>query len=202
MGMPALNRGAFFATVRNRLGTLSQSQVDGLTAVLDAVEHAQLPLSHGAYVLATPWWETNKTMQPVREAYYISKTFEGAEAWRKAHLRYYPWYGRGFVQLTWDFNYQKADDECAAAGLIKSGEIMANPDLVMCPDIAALILVDGMRKGWFTGASLGKCLPPHGVATRDEYMRARTIINGHDKADEIEDFAQVFERALRDGGWA
>ena len=191
------NTGAFFTTVRNRMGGLKQSQVDGITSILDAAERAHLPLAYTAYVLATPWWETNKTMQPVREAYYLPN----AEAWRKAHLRYYPWYGRGLVQLTWEFNYQKADDEAAAAGLIKPGEIMADPDLVMRPDIAAFILIRGMSEGWFTGVSLGKCLPMQGVATREQYMHARTIISGRDKADEIEDIAQVFERALRDGGW-
>ena len=46
-------------------------------------------------VLATVEWETNKTFQPVREAYWLN------EDWRRAHLKYYPYYGRGFVQLTW-----------------------------------------------------------------------------------------------------
>ena len=35
-----------------------------------------------------------------------------------------------------------------------------------------------------------------------EPIPGEDTFNGHDKADEIEDFAQVFERALRDGGWA
>ena len=52
-----------------------------------------------AYVLATVEWETNKTFKPVKEAYWLS------EDWRRANLRYYPYYGRGFVQLTWKNNY-------------------------------------------------------------------------------------------------
>jgi peptidoglycan hydrolase-like protein with peptidoglycan-binding domain len=51
-----------------------------------------------AYVLATTQWETNQTFKPVREAYWLS------ENWRKTHLRYHPFYGRGFVQLTWKNN--------------------------------------------------------------------------------------------------
>lgn len=54
-----------------------------------------------AYVLATVEWETAKTFKPVREAFWLS------EAWRKKNLRYYPFYGRGYVQLTWEKNYKK-----------------------------------------------------------------------------------------------
>ena len=177
-----MDKGAFFGTVRARLGSLNQLQVTGLETVLHACEGA--PLAHAAYMLATAWHETNKTMQPVREAYWLS------EEWRKAHLRYYPWYGRGFVQLTWKGNYTKADAECAKAGLSTAGELLTNRDLAMRPDIAALIMRKGMDEGWFTGVSLGKVLPPQGVATRQQYMNARTIINGHDKADLIEDYAR------------
>jgi putative chitinase len=184
---------AFFSTVRARLGALSQLQVDGFTAVLKATDGQ--PLAHRAYTLATPWWETKTTMQPVREAYWLS------EDWRKAHLRYYPWYGRGYVQLTWQAGYAKADMLLAAGGLIKPGELIANPDLAMRPDVAAFVLRHGMDQGWFTGVTLAHCLPMTGVATRAQYTDARTIINGHDKADQIEAFAQIFERALRDGGY-
>jgi len=183
------NTGAFFTTVRNRLGSLKQSQVDGFNTVLAAISGD--PLAFAAYELATTWHETNATMRPVREAYWLP------EEWRKEHLRYYPWYGRGYVQLTWDFNYQRADREL---GL--NGALIATPDKAMEPAIAAQILHLGMNEGWFTGVSLKKVLPASGIATREQYMNARTIINGRDKADQIEDYAQVFERALRDGGWA
>jgi putative chitinase len=57
-----------------------------------------------------------------------------------------------------------------------------------------------MEEGWFTGVRLSSVLPKKGVATRKQYMDARTIINGRDKADLIEDYAQYFERGLRAGG--
>ncbi len=187
-----VNRAAFFKTVRGRLATLSPAQATGFDTCLDATEGAAL--SHQAYMLATAWHETNRTMQPVREAYWFS------EEWRRAHLRYYPWYGRGYVQLTWEPNYRRADQECAEHGLFAAGALIANPDLAMRPAVAAFILRAGMTEGWFTGVRLATILPSHGVATREQYMNARTIINGRDKADAIEDYAQVFERALRDGG--
>jgi putative chitinase len=182
-----LDKAAFFATVRARLGTLKTAQVEGTEAVLAAIDG--LPLSWQAYALATAWHETNRTMQPVREAYWLS------EEWRKRNLRYWPWYGRGYVQLTWERNYEKAD---AALGLDRA--LLDDADLAMRPDIAAKILRWGMVEGWFTGVTFAACLPHSGVATREQYMNARTIINGRDKSDLIEDYAQHFERALRDGG--
>lgn len=184
-----MDKAKFYDTVRARLGRLSTLQVEGFESVLEAAEGA--PLSHQAYMLATAWHETARTMQPVIEAYWLS------EAWRKKYLRYYPWYGRGYVQLTWKANYKKADEE-----LRLHGELLANPDKVREPEIAAAIMRRGMDEGWFTGVKLSDCLPMSGVATRAQYMKARTIINGWDKADLIEDYAQDFERALRDGGLA
>jgi len=183
----------FYASVRSRLGKLTQSKVDGFEAILPALDG--LPLAHAAYALATAWHETASTMQPVIEAYW--KT----EAWRKKNLRYYPWYGRGYVQLTWEDNYRKADE---ALGL--NGALLADADLAMQPDIAAKIMRHGMDEGWFSGDrngrhTLRRHLPIAGVATRQQYMAARKIINGTDKADLVEDYAQWFERALQEGGW-
>jgi len=182
-----MDRAAFFNHVRTKLGRLSQLQVEGFETVLAAIDGA--PLSHQAYLLATCWHETAETMQPVREAFNLS------EAWRKRNLRYYPHYGRGYVQLTWDYNYKKADDEL---GL--DGSLVSNLDRAMEPEIAAKILRLGMDEGWFTGKSNSTYLPMTGVATREQYIKARRIINGNDKADQIEDYAQIFERALRNAG--
>ncbi len=77
----------------------------GLEAVLGAAKAAGWPLAFTAYALATACHETAYTMQPVREAFWLS------ENWRRTHLRYYPFYGRGYVQLTWKANYERADRE-------------------------------------------------------------------------------------------
>lgn len=188
-----MDRAKFYASVRaNRakLGKgLTTESVQGMELVLNAIDGA--PLSHQAYMLATAWHETNATMQPVIEAYWLS------ENWRRTHLRYYPWHGRGYVQLTWKANYEKADQKLGLGG-----KLLKNPDLALDPAIAARILRMGMDEGWFTGVKNSSVLPMAGVATRKQYMDARTIINGRDKSDLIEDYAQVFERALRDGGIA
>jgi putative chitinase len=170
---------------------LAQSQVDGFTALLSAMGTARWPRSWAAYGLATPYWETNKTMQPVREAYWLS------EDWRKTHLTYFPHYGRGYVQLTWPKNYEKADHELGLGGTL-----IANLDLAMRPDIAARILVAGMEQGWFTTKKLADYLPIDGDAGFDAFRAARRIINGQDKAGEIAKLAVQFQASLTAGEWA
>lgn len=131
---------------------------------------------HTAYVLATAYWETNKTMKPVREAYWLSET------WRKNNLRYYPWYGRGYVQLTWEGNY-------IIAGKKLGVDLTTNPDKVMEPEISAKILVMGCKEGWFTGKKL---------SDYSSYEDMRKVVNGNDKKNEIAALAREYEKALPD----
>lgn len=183
--------GAFFAGVRASFGALGQSQVDGIQALLHAFGIAQWPIPYAAYGLATAWRETNDTMQPVREAYWLS------DDWRKANLKYYPWYGRGFCQCTWEKNYQRADDELGLAGAL-----ITDPDKALEPDIAAMIMVRGMAEGWFSGKKLGDYLPADAKADIHQFTNARWIINGQDHAVEIAEHALKFQDALASGGWA
>lgn len=182
---------AFFAAVRAFAGDLSQEQVDGFNAVLKAIGEARWPIAWAAYGLATAWWETARTMRPVKEAYWLS------ESWRKKNLRYFPHYGRGYVQLTWPANYQKADEEL---GL--DGELVRNLDLALNPDIAARILTLGMEQGWFTGKALRDYLPSDGDAGHEAFKQARRIINSTDKWVEIARLAAKFQAALKAGEWA
>ena len=162
-------------------GKLNQEQVNGYEAILNELDCYNLSTQEKAYMLATAYHETNYTMQPVREAYWMS------EAWRKKNLRYYPHYGRGYVQLTWPFNYERADREL---GL--NGALVANLDLAMQPDIAAKIMIYGMREGWFTNKKLSDYIK----AGKADYVGARRIINGTDAARKIAGYAEEFEKAL------
>src|SRR5690554_4483420 len=140
--------------------------------------------NEAAYVLATTEWETNRTFEPVKEAYWLS------ENWRKSNLRYYPWYGRGFVQLTWETNYIKAGQKL---GL----DLTTNPDRVMDPSVAAQILVRGMKEGWFTGKKLSDYID----LQRSDFYNARRIVNGLDKAKEIEALAKKYNKELLKAGY-
>jgi hypothetical protein len=189
---------AFFASVRRDFGALTEGQVEGFERLLQAYGEAQWPVAFASYGLATGWRETNKTMQPVREAYWLS------EDWRKNNLRYYPWYGRGDVQLTWrgddrqpHYGYTRADEEL---GL--NGALLADPNIALRPDISAKIMVKGMEEGWFSRKKLGDYLPASGTADIHQFSNARQIINGLDAAVEIANNALKFQAALLAGGWA
>ena len=193
------NPQAFFDAVRESGvlgGTLKPDQVKGLESVLSAAKAAAWPLAFTSYALATASHETAYTMQPVREAFWLN------ENWRRKHLRYYPFYGRGYVQLTWKANYERADRE-----LKLNGSLNANLDLALNPDIAAKIMVKGMQEGWFAGDKIGgrhtlaRHLPAKGKASAAQFTSARRIINGTDKAGKIAGEAIKFQTALQAGGW-
>lgn len=171
----------FFTSVRRSLfsGSLSQSQVDGFN-VIDAewVREGSGDNQQYAYVLATVYHETAKTMQPITEY--------GSASYLKAKP-YWPYIGRGFVQLTWQSNYAKADEKLGLGN-----ELVADPDKALEPDIAAQILVRGMREGWFTGKKLSDYIS----GGHADYTGARAIINGTDKAALISGYAITFFSAL------
>lgn len=178
-----INRAKFFGDIRRDVfrGILHQAQVDGIDAILDEWERRRLTdLRWLAYMLATTVRETAHTMQPVREAYWLS------EQWRKENLRYYPYYGRGYVQLTWKTNYQKMS---ALVGV----DLVNTPDKALDPTIAAEIMFVGMERGDFTGVGLDRYFN----ATTEDWVGAREIINGRDHAEEIADIARTFHRALQ-----
>ncbi|NRA81619.1 MAG: hypothetical protein HRU18_25760 [Pseudoalteromonas sp.] len=180
----------FFSSIRSMFsGTLETSQVDGINAKLSSFGKACWPISWASYAMATSYHETAKTMQPVEEAYWLS------DDWRKQNLRYYPWHGRGDVQLTWEYNYKKADEKL---GL--SGSLIANPERALEPKISADVMVYGMQEGWFTNHSLGQHLPDD-LGTQEQFESARRIINGTDKKSEIAGIAKQFQDAFIAGKW-
>lgn len=137
-----------------------------------------------AYVLATAFWETAQTMQPVKEAFWLS------EAWRKRKLRYYPWYGRGFVQLTWETNYKRAARELGFP-------FDKDPSLALEAGPATKVIVTGMKEGWFTGRDLDDFI----TLKRSDFKGARQIINGKDKDDEIAAIAAQYDKQLKAAGY-
>jgi len=182
----------FFNSVRSSLfnGKLTTSQVSGMEAKLKAFQEAGFPISWAAYAMATSYHETARRMQPVKEGLSVS------DAWRKKNLRYYPWYGRGDVQLTWEENYKRADDKLGLGGAL-----VKNLDLALDPDISAKIMISGMKEGWFSrGNSLVKHLPDE-VATLEQFKPARRIINIMDKAALIAGYALKFQEALITAGY-
>ena len=189
-----LNLKPFFDHIRKPLfGRLSASQVSGHEDIIRELKEQDVPLAQAAYVLATAYHETAKKMQPVREG------LNASDSWRKKNLRYYPWYGRGHVQLTWEENYRKADQKLGLGGAL-----VATPDLALDPKVSAEVLVTGSVEGWFSADKQGKrhTLARHiKTGTLAEYKQARRIINLMDKADLIAGYAVIYKEALEKAGY-
>lgn len=181
-----MDKTKFYDSIRSSVNLTTQN-VLGMDQVLDYLEQHEDNLQQAAYIIATAWWETAQTMMPVREAYWLS------ENWRKKNLRYYPFYGRGYVQITWEYNYKKASDYFGV-------DFVKNPDLVMEPKYALPILVVGSNEGWFTRKSLDDYIDNEEENDSEElreYKNARRVINGTDKADAIAKLALVFAKGLK-----
>lgn len=131
-----------------------------------------------AYMLATTYHETAFTMAPVSEY--------GGESYLKSKP-YYPYYGRGYVQLTWLDNYKAQD-----AKLELGGQLVATPDLALDPDLALKILWGGMVDGDFTG----KKLADYFTTDETDFYNARRIVNGTDCASTIAKYAELFLNAI------
>jgi putative chitinase len=104
---------------------------------------------------------------------------------------YYPYYGRGFVQLTWDYNYDKASK---ALGLIDDRDLVKHPEVALDSLISARIMFRGMAEGWFTGKKLGQYFNDDD----DDPINARQIINGNDDDELIAGYHRTFLDALNE----
>lgn len=200
---------AFFDVVRasRMLGpTLSQAEVAGCTAILEALAAGGWGVAWTAYGLATAYHETAHTMAPIDERGgddYFRRLYDvtGLNPKRaKAMGNTQPgdgarYHGRGYVQLTWKSNYVRAAKELKQP-------IDAQPDLALRPDLAAAIMALGMEEGWFTGKGLGRYIDKAATsATPKAYGLARYVINGTDRAADIAAYAASFEKALKAGAW-
>jgi hypothetical protein len=101
------------------------------------------------------------------------------------------YYGRGYVQLTWWSNYASA-----GANLDIGLNLLLNPELVLQPETAYKLMAYGMLtgKGFANGHTLAKYF--HGAHT--DYVGARRMVDGHDRAATIAKLAADFESVLID----
>lgn len=188
-----MNLKRFYDTIRPSF-PLTEKNVSGFDFIIAEAGKRKMTLNNLAYILATVWHETAATMQPIAE-YGKGK---GRKYGVKGKYGQAP-YGRGYVQLTWDENYEKADKE-----LSLNGALLKNFDLAMDPKYAVQILFKGMEEGWFTGKDLDDYIDDIDEDEKEdlrEFANARRIINGTDKQIHIGQLAISFERALKAAGY-
>ena len=185
----AFDRKTYFDSVRASLfkGSLTQQQVDGQEAILGQWEMLVGSQAYPkdqrwlAYMLATTIHETANKMWPITE--YGSQSYLQAKP-------YYPYIGRGFVQLTWVSNYQKATDKLGLSG---TDNLVDYPDRALDLTIATNVMFRGMAEGWFTGTRLENYFND----SKNDPKNARQIINGNDDDTLIAGYHDKFLTALK-----
>ncbi len=112
-----------------------------------------------------------------------------AQAYVQAAGAEHSYFGRGYVQLTWWYNY-------AMAGIAigRNFDLVYNPELANDPDIAYKVMADGMITG--RHYANGKRIQNYIYGTTADYVGARAIVNVYDLQPTIVEAAQVFEAAL------
>lgn len=185
-----MNRTAFYNCLRHKVNLTTQN-VFGMERVLDYAEAHSTDAAFLPYVIATGWWETSATMHPVKEAFWMS------ESWRRQHLRYFPWYGRGLIQVTWEDNYKRIWKELGKEGPV-------NPAAFLDWEVAIPALFVGMEKGLYTGKALEDYIDKVDESDPEdlrEMIAARRIVNVQDKALTIGKLGLTFERCLKKGSY-
>lgn len=202
--MFAFDRARFFAdfTARTRVA-LNPARRAALDFLLGQFERDAgfTMVRELAYVLATIHWETAATFAPIRERRANPDRNPRLHARQQ---RYWPsgYFGRGYVQLTWDYNYRTAGQKLNGETFAVNGTTLAvtpttflqHPDYLLEPAISYRVAARGMREGWFTGKRLSQFVangaPP-------DFHNARKIINGLDRAADIAALANGYELLLR-----
>ncbi len=146
-----------------------------------------------AYVLATAWHETGryKWLREIWGPTAAQKRYEGRkDLGNTTKGDGKKFMGRGFVQITGRRNYT---DWGKRLGL----DLLKEPDLAAQPKIAARILVGGMAYGTFTGKKLSDYI----MLSHSDFVGARRIVNGTDKAELIAGYALEFDALLKKAGY-
>lgn len=186
---------------------LKAGQVEGMEMLLDvwAEYYADDPLEWLAYNLGTAYRETGATMQPIVEwggrsyfnrydiQYNPHKARELGNVYPGDGFRYR---GEGHVQNTGRRNARKASQELNAAFNLGI-DLEKNPSKRGDQFISAHSLFMGNREGWWTGRGLGRYIDP---PTKIDFVNARRVVNGTDKARLIAGYARAFLVALEAAG--
>lgn len=191
-----MNRLNFFNEISELLfkGQINRTQISGIDFKLTAFDNYKITDKRWrAYMLATSYYETGRTMQPVEESgrgrgrpYGKKYKYDGTIYTEPDRL----YFGRGDVQLTWYENYE-------LMGKLLNIPLLQYPELALESEVSARIMVEGMirgisNRGDFTGVSLENYFNDH----KANPINARRIINGLDQANKIAVYYYKFLLAI------
>ncbi|EDT43675.1 hypothetical protein [Burkholderia ambifaria] len=182
--------------------------IRGILDYYEKYKNRECNIPYISYMLATARLETKKLRSGEKRFIYFEPVTEGGgvsyfnkydpvladtEERRQRAKDYgnteqgdgYTYRGRGYVQVTWKVHYQ-------TIGKLIGVDLVNEPDRMLEPEISACATVYGMEKGIFTGKKLSDYIS----ADRQDYVNARRIINGLDRATEIAASAIIFKSIL------
>lgn len=161
---------------------MNPRQADGAAFLYRHVVTEMTSKAAAAYTIATALHETGNELQPIDER-GNRQWFERYEGRKDLGNDQpgdgYRYRGRGFVQLTGRTNYRNAGRHL---GL----DLEGRPELARDPGTAVRILITGMRDGWFTKRRLDEFL----TSSKADFVGARSVVNGSDRADHIAQLAR------------
>jgi hypothetical protein len=171
-----INRETFYAKYKTHFGKLNTSQVEGLDFLLEKLDGSEVfsLANEYAYILSTIKHECAERYKPITEM--------GSPVYLKSK-EYYPYIGRGYVQLTWKANYK-------TFGSLLDIDLVNNPDLALEKENSWKILELGMSQGLYTPKKLK--LSDYVNEEKTDYINARRVINGTNKAELIAGYAEKF----------
>lgn len=210
-----IERKPFYDVIRPKLFPkgMSQGVVNGLEFLLSTWERQyqeRTPITQFANVLGTAFLETAATMNPIHEygdrAYFmrmydktgsrpgVAATLGNTEVGDGAKFA-----GMGYVQSTGRANARRNTQKLRALGIIGPDiDFEANHELMMKPEYAVHIMFIGMKDGWFTGKKLDDLIDANIDGDEHaDFIKARAIINGKDRAEDIANYSDTFLAALR-----
>ena len=173
-----INRETFYEKYKTYFGKLKVSQVEGLKFLLDKLDESAVfnLASEYAYILSTIKHECAERYKPITEM--------GGQAYLRSK-KYYPFIGRGYVQLTWKANYQTFAN-------ILGIDLLNEPRLALEPENSWKILEIGMSQGLYTGKKLREYVNED----KTDYRNARKVINGTDRAALLAGYAENFYECI------
>lgn len=183
-----------------KVKSINQSFVDGVNGLFAAFnDYKELDSSNPlyvAYMLATAYLETDRTMRAITEygpVSYFDKYDTGSLSATLGNTPEkdgdgYKYRGRGHVMITGYGNYKKFTD-------ILGIDLVNSPDLALDPIVSAKILTIGSLKGTFTTKRLSQYIK-YGL-NYNEWVNARRVINGVDRNTMIADYAIKFLQCIK-----
>lgn len=186
-----MDRKLFFEQIRSTglFKTLSVEQVENIEAIIDECQRQGVnDKAQIAYIFATILHETAGTMRPIEEIGRGKNRTYGHKVWyngRPYNDVSHIYYGRGYTQNTWRENYVSLTKAAKKQGF--TWDFEHHPELLLQTESSAWATVYAMKTGLYTGRKLSDYF-----GVKVDFINARKIINGLDRAELIKGYAVKF----------